>query len=308
MKILRTVIPLVLFCLAAPPSWANTELHLQKISEQVYAIVGPLGNRTAGNLGNNATFGLVITGEGAVLIDSGGTYRGAQEIDALIKSVTEQPVVKVINTGGQDHRWLGNSYFSENGASLIASERAVKDQQARTQDQLIMLGTLIGDDALEGTKPMHAETTFTDTLIFTLGDTEFQIMHAGQAHTPGDSFVWLPQHEVMFTGDIVYVERMLGVGTQSNSGSWIKTFEAMAAYQPKHVVPGHGKATDLATARSDSYDYLVFLRQAVGDFMDAGGDIIDIGSIDQSKYHYLLNHDSLAGRNAQQVYTEMEWE
>ena len=281
---------------------------MQKLEENIYAIVGALGNRTAGNFGNNATFGLVITGEGAVLIDSGGSYRGAQEIDALIDTVTDQPVVKVINSGGQDHRWLGNSYFKANGAELIASEPAVKDQQARIQDQLIRLGSLIGDEALQGTEPVYAETTFTDSMTFTLGDTEFQVMHAGQAHTPGDSFVWLPQHKVMFTGDIVYVERMLGVGSQSNNKSWIEVFEAMAAFQPEFVVPGHGQVTDLATARRDSYDYLVFLRQAVGEFMEEGGDIIDIGSIDQSRYEYLLNHETLAGRNAQQVYTEMEWE
>ena len=33
------------------------------------------------NLGNNATFGLVVTEEGVVLIDSGGTHAGAREID-----------------------------------------------------------------------------------------------------------------------------------------------------------------------------------------------------------------------------------
>ena len=50
-------------------------LRLQKMSEQVYAVVGPYGGRTPQNLGNNATFGFVVTDEGVVLIDSGGTYR-----------------------------------------------------------------------------------------------------------------------------------------------------------------------------------------------------------------------------------------
>ena len=89
-------------------SWADGKLKLQKVTEDVYAIVGELGNRTPDNLGNNATFGFVVTPEGVVLIDSGGTYQGAQNIDMLIKSITGKPVVTVINTGGQDHRWLGN--------------------------------------------------------------------------------------------------------------------------------------------------------------------------------------------------------
>jgi hypothetical protein len=42
--------------------------------------------------------------------------------------------------------------------------------------------------------------------------------------------------------------------------------------------------------------------------MDGGGDLADIGKIDQSAYSYLLNYELLNGRNAQQVYQELEWE
>jgi glyoxylase-like metal-dependent hydrolase (beta-lactamase superfamily II) len=211
----------------------------------------------------------------------------AQEIHKVIKQVTELPVVVVINTGGQDHRWLGNGYFKQQGARIT---------------------NLVGEAGMQDTDPVYASETFEQGLDLTLGETRIEIRHSGQAHTPGDSYVWLPQHRVMFTGDIVYVERMLGVGSQSNSKSWIEAFEAMAVFEPRHLVPGHGKATTLAQARKDTLGYLQFLRSAVGDFMDGGGDISDIGSIDQSNYHYLQNHDTLAGRNAQQVFTEMEWE
>ncbi len=61
----------------------------------------------------------------------------------------------------------------------------------------------------------------------------------------------------VFTGDIVYVVRILGNGGQSNTKSWIEAFEAMAALEPVHVVPGHGRATTLEPATVDTYDYLV---------------------------------------------------
>ncbi len=112
----------------------------------------------------------------------------------------------------------------------------------------------------------------------------------------------------MFTGDIVYVERMLGVGSQSNSKSWVKVYEAMAAHKPEHIVPGHGSPTTLETANKDSYEYLKFLRKSVADFIENDGDISEINKVDQSQYKYLLNYDTLSGRNAQQVYTEMEFE
>ena len=286
----------------------NAGLELQQVSERVYAVVGERGNRSTQNLGNNATFGVVVTDAGVVLIDPGGSYRGAQAIDTIIKQVTSQPVVKVINSGGQDHRWFGNGYFRERGAEIIASNKAVADQRARARDQLIALTGLVGEDGLAGTDPVYAERSFAEAYDFELGGVSFQLRHSGQAHTPGDIYIWLPQEKVMFSGDIVYVERMPGVGAQSNSKSWIGAFEAMAAYQPQHLVPGHGRPTNMATARKDTLEYLQFLRGAVAEFMDEGGDMSDIGSIDQSAYHYLLNHETLAGRNAQQVFTELEWE
>ena len=308
MKILKSLLALLVLLLPFSQSWADGKLKLQKVTEDVYAIVGELGNRTADNLGNNATFGFVVTTEGVVLIDSGATYKGAQKIDLLIKKVTDKPVVTVINTGGQDHRWLGNGYFKKQGAQIIASEAAVSDQKARTQDQFISLGNLVGDEVIIGTDAVYAENTFKEQFEFKLGDTLFKIRHSGQAHTPGDSFIWLPQKNVMFTGDIVYTQRMLGVGSQSNSKSWVDVYQSMAAYKPKHIVPGHGQATDLSSADADTYDYLVFLRESVSAFIESGGDITDIGSVDQSKFSHLLNYKTLAGRNAQQVFTELEWE
>jgi glyoxylase-like metal-dependent hydrolase (beta-lactamase superfamily II) len=308
MKKYKRLLVLLFWLIPISQSSAIEALKLQKVADNVYAIVGELGNRTPENLGNNATFGFVVTSDGVVLIDSGGTYKGAKEIHRLIKSITKKPVTTVINTGGQDHRWLGNGYFKEHGARLIASRKAVEDQKARTQDQFISLGSLVGDEGLSGTDAVYAEQIFDDKLKFEFGGVKFEIFHNGQAHTPGDSFVWLPQKNVMFTGDIVYTQRLLGVGSQSNSKSWLEVYQSMAAYIPEHIVPGHGQATDLASADADTYDYLVFLRESVSAFIESGGDITEIGSLDQSKFSHLLNFKTLAGRNAQQVFTELEWE
>jgi glyoxylase-like metal-dependent hydrolase (beta-lactamase superfamily II) len=287
---------------------ADEALRLQKVSDQVYAVVGPFGNRTPENLGSNSTSGFVVTDEGVVLVDSGGTYRGAAAIDALIKQVTDKPVKVVINSGGQDHRWLGNGYFKERGARIIASSAAVGDQRARKQDQLFMLGNQVGTDGLEGTEPVYADETFEKTKRFTLGGITFELQHVGPAHTPGDTLVWLPQERIVFAGDVVFVGRMLGVLPHSNSSGWIAAFDAMDVLQPAVVIPGHGPATDLAGARKDTRDYLTFLRDSVGAFMESGGDIIGIGTLDQARFDYLADSAILKGRNAQQVYQEMEWE
>ncbi len=101
---------------------------------------------------------------------------------------------------------------------------------------------------------------------------------------------------------------MLGILDHSHSKSWVKAFETLADYSPRHVIPGHGHATTLDKAKADTYGYLKFIREAVSAFMERGGDIADISEIDQSRYSYLSNSASLSGRNAQRVYAELEWE
>jgi glyoxylase-like metal-dependent hydrolase (beta-lactamase superfamily II) len=283
-------------------------LKVTKLADSVYALIGPTTNRDPKNLGNNANFGVIVTKDGVVLIDPGGTYKGAQMIHEAVRSITDQPVELVINTGGQDHRWLGNDYFRSLGARIIANHTAVADQRERLQDELLRLGSLVGCEGLAGTTPVYASETFVDQQIVELGGMRIELHHAGHAHTPGDSFVWLPEQEILFSGDIIYVDRMLGVGPQSAHRSWIAAFEALAEKQPQIIVPGHGEPVDLEKATRDTYDYLVFLREAVQALMDAGHGMEDISMIDQSRFSYLANYESLKGRNAQRVYEEIEWE
>ena len=140
------------------------------------------------------------------------------------------------------------------------------------------------------------------------GGLRFEIVHPGPAHTPGDSFVWLPQKNTVFTGDIVYVERLLGVLEFSSIANWPKAFEAIAALNPDHLVPGHGGPTTLARAKAETYDYLMNLRSKMKAHIDAGGDIIGSVAVDQAAFSHIELFDGLARRNAQTAFQQMEWE
>jgi glyoxylase-like metal-dependent hydrolase (beta-lactamase superfamily II) len=291
----------------APISALADILNVHPVTPGIWAIEGPATQRTPENLGNNATFGLIETGDGAVLIDPGGTWAGAAMLHDMIQDLTDQPVTHVINTGGQDHRWLGNDYWKAQGATIIASSAAVSDQEERASLQLTMLSQLVGE-GLEGTEPVYADVTFETGYVLELGGRRIEISHAGAAHTPGDSFVWLPAERTVFTGDIVYIGRILSVMDFSDSASWLDAFGAIEDLEPMHLIPGHGPLTTLEHAQADTRDYLENLRNRMRAYMDGGGDIIGSVQIDQSAFDYLDLFDALAGRNAQTVFQQMEWE
>ncbi|MEK7206858.1 MAG: MBL fold metallo-hydrolase [Pseudomonadota bacterium] len=65
-------------------------------------------------------------------------------------------------------------------------------------------------DKLAGTTLTYATETVGDKHELALGGTTAQLLHFGPAHTPGDMVVWLPRQKIVFAGDIVYTERLLG--------------------------------------------------------------------------------------------------
>ena len=303
LRLAQAAIILVFLPLAA----AAEVLKVHDVASGIWAIEGPSEQRNPENLGNNATFGLIETTEGAVLVDPGGTWRGAEALHTLVRQLTEHPVTHVINTGGQDHRWLDNGYWLAKGATVIASEDAVADQEARGSMQMTMLSQLLGDE-LQGTEAAYADVTFDEAYDLDLGGRHIEIRRPAAAHTPGDSFVWLPEERVVFTGDIVYVGRVPGVMEFSDSASWLDAFAAIEALEPLKVVPGHGPLTTLEQAKADTRDYLSNLRETMRAHIDQGGDIIDSVHVDQSAFAYLGQFEALAGRNAQAVFQQMEWE
>jgi len=286
---------------------ASNGLKLQKINNNVYAIVGELDNRSPSNFGNNSTHGVIITNDGVILIDAGASYKGAKAIDELIHTITNKKVKILINTGGQDHRWLGNDYFKKQGAKVIASKTAVEDQKQRVNSQLQMLDMLAKPEAMKGTIPYYATKAFEDKLIVTLGQTKLELYSKGAAHTKGDIFIWLEKHKIVFAGDIVFTNRVLGVNSYSDFKSWIKVFEQMAELKPLVVVPGHGKASSLEIATNDTYNYLKFLEKEVEAIIENDGEMFDLKNIDHKKFYYLHNADIMSKKNAQSVFTTLEF-
>ncbi|MCX7193316.1 MAG: MBL fold metallo-hydrolase [Proteobacteria bacterium] len=276
------------------------------VAKNVYALIGDTGMRTFENEGMNANSGFIVTSFGVVVIDSGSTWQVAKAIHRAIQTVTRQPVKIVVNTGGQDHRWLGNGYFKSIGAEIIAARPVLADMQVRGGMQLDSLRKILGKK-VAGTLPVYPDRFFDQSETLHLGVQEIQLLYFHGGHTPGDSVVWLPTQRVLFSGDLVFVDRILGIFPFSNTQNWLDSFAAMEKLEPKLIVPGHGKVCDLSLAQHDSRDYLQLLHghmvESVKDWVELQ---IAINSLNDDAYRSLRNFDSLHRLNASNVYLELE--
>ncbi|HHK74331.1 MAG TPA: MBL fold metallo-hydrolase [Rhizobiales bacterium] len=306
-KLAIAILALVLLPLSA----AAFELKTVRVTPRIYTLVGDLGPRSYDNHALNNTMGFIVTGKGVVLIDSGASAQGAKLIERAIASVSKQPVKWVINTGTQDHRWLGNGYFAARGAQIIALARTVKAQKTYADSHMRRLKTLLRD-RLAGTQPLYAQNPLAgNRAALVLGGIKLQIIWPGGGHFPDDAIIWVPSEKTVFTGDLVFHDRMLGI--QSDGASvvrdWARSFKVMEALKPAHVVPGHGSPGDLARARRDTGDYLDWLltnlEPAVNDMEDIG-DVVK--RLADAPFKYLKNYDGLHRKNVNLTYLQLEAE
>ena len=301
-----TLVIVTLFALSGLAR-AEYQPKAEKVVDNVYAIVGPLGQRSADNDGLNANYGFVVTDQGVILIDSGASRLGAEKLAAAIRGVTVQPVRWVINTGSQDHRWLGNAFFAAQGAEIIALSRTAATQGQFADQHLQGLRGFLGD-RLQGTTPMPAKRILDgDEATLELGG-ETLVLRYTDAHFPGDAWVWLPQRKLVFSGDLVYVDRLLGVLPWSSVKNGRKAFHALEQLAPERIVPGHGRVCDLARAKRDTGDYEDFLAEKIG---QAAQDMESLSDTlaryaDLPQFRHLENYDGLHRANMNRAFTEFE--
>ena len=306
-KLAAAILALILLPLSA----AALELKTVRVTPRIYALVGDLGPRRHDNHALNNTMGFMITGQGVVLIDSGASAQGAKLIERAIARVTDQPVKWVINSGAQDHRWLGNGYFAEHGAQIIALARTVKSQRFYATSHMRRLKALL-EDRLAGTTPFYAPNPLIgNRAVIEPGGVKMEIIWPGGGHFPDDVIIWVPSEKTVFAGDLVFNDRLLGI--QSDGASvvrdWARAFKVMAALKPVHVVPGHGRPGSLARARRDTGDYLNWL---LTNLEPAVSEMEDIGSVvnrlADAPFRHLKNYDGLHRKNVNLTYLQLEAE
>lgn len=86
-----------------------------------------------------------------------------------------------------------------------------------------------------------------DTMEIDLGGRLVCLRNWGMAHTKGDQIVYLPEERILFTGDLLensifpIFPWLPPDDVNIDGDNWIRVLGAFLEYDPKVVVPGHGR-------------------------------------------------------------------
>ncbi len=274
----------------------------------VFSAIGATAPPTYENAGHNNNLSFIVTGDGVVVINSGGSYQLAKALHDEIKVVTDQPVKLVFNENGQGHAMLGNTYWAEQGVKVVAQTEGEEAFEEGGPGSLRAAQASLKERA-DGTELTPPTETFVDEYIVDMGDFQIEALHLGPSHSPGDIVIWLPEQSLVIAGDIAFHERLLPIFPYSLTADWLDTWDGpFEALNATYVIPGHGHPTNMAQVRRYTKGYLEYLRGKIGAHIDSGGSLADAYYVDQSPYAKLDTFEELATKNAGRVFEQMEFE
>jgi glyoxylase-like metal-dependent hydrolase (beta-lactamase superfamily II) len=300
----------VTLAVAAPYPPVTVEVKPIRVSAHVYYVEGDTGLASQENQGFNANAGFVVTNAGVIVFDALGTPALGQKLIEVIRSVTTQPIKRVIISHFHADHIYGLQAFKDIGAEVWGHRfgkdyLATEAPAARLAERRQSLAPWVNDT----THVVPADTWLDDETRFTLGGLTFHVYHVGPAHTPEDVAMLVEEDGVLFAGDLMFAGRIPFVG-DADSRTWLTALEKIAGYQPKVIIGGHGPASRHAAADLTlTREYLLYLRQVMGEAVENFVPFAEAyDKADWSRFSHLPAFDAANRRNAYNTYLLMERE
>jgi glyoxylase-like metal-dependent hydrolase (beta-lactamase superfamily II) len=223
--------------------------------------------------------GVIVGDDGVMVIDAQATPVMARQVIDRVAKVTDKPIKYVLLTHYHAVRVLGASAYG--GAEIIASNatRALIAERGK-QDMDSEIGRFPrlfrAVESIPGlTWP---SLTFPDQMSVWLGKREVRIMHIGRGHTAGDVVAFVPDADVVFSGDLVEYHSACYCG-DAHFTDWPATLDRLAEFSAKALVPGRGAALKTAQQVADGIalteDFLTTLYRSVADSAAKGRTLKD---------------------------------
>ena len=189
--------------------------------------------------------GVIVGDDCCMVVDAQATPLMARDVIARVKTVTDKPIKYVLLSHYHAVRVLGASAF--NASEIIASTATRKLIVERgEQDKASEIGRF--PRLFRGVETVPPgltwpTLTFNRQLTLWLGRRRVDILHLGRGHTAGDTVAWVPDEDVMFSGDLVEFHSACYCG-DAHLEDWPATLDRIAAHHPRALVPGRGDALE----------------------------------------------------------------
>jgi cyclase len=275
-----------------------------KVNERVYALLGPMELPDKKNQGYMVNSVLLIGDAGAIIVDTGFTDEIGAMLAKTVAGLTKKPVTHVINTHHHGDHSLGNTAFP--GAKVLSSEECRKLVESTGAEWKAMIEGLIGRK-LPNTKSVPASETYAKNskTEVTLNGVKMVFWVPEAAHTLGDLMIWLPDDQVLLSGDII-VNKVTPNFRDANMKEWIKALGDVQSLPIKTIVPGHGPLMTKQDAAAMHKRMSTLYAGIEAGFKQGLTDSEIRKKLDLTEWKTLKHFDEQMGGNINKAYLEIE--
>lgn len=197
----------------------------------------------------NVNVGLVVGGDGALLVDTRAAPSQGFETAGHVRDLTSLPIRWVVNTHHHwDHTFGNGAFFEADIWGHTACRRAAieNDEQARAQ-----AATWEPDlaDELVGGSAFPPDHLVDEVATVDLGGRSVTMSYHGRAHTAGDVVVKVDGVPSVFAGDILESSGPPWFG-DGYPIAWPTAVAAVLDTPADRFMPGHGSAMSMAEAET----------------------------------------------------------
>jgi cyclase len=218
--------------MAPIPSWPT---ELRRLAPGVYAYTQASGPGVDNASLSNA--GLIAGPEGLLAIDTLGPPIHAKAFKSAAETVTGKRFHRVINTHHHRDHTNGNCFFTP--VEIVSSEYT---RQATIADGIPATPYDNRPQWQAGMSELRLApptTTLNGGATYRYGELEVQVIPNYPAHTFGDVMVYLPQHRILFAGDVAF-SYVTPAGHNGHITKWIDAIDRVIKMDVDVIVPGHG--------------------------------------------------------------------
>src|SRR4051812_4836398 len=231
-----------------------------------------------------ANVSAIPTGDGLVLIDTGGMLLAPRAHEDL-RALTRDPVHTAVYTRGHVDHVMGAALLAED-VEVVGHERVVArfERYRRTRGwNAIINARQFGLEQLEWPSDFREpDRTFHDTLDLDVGGMRVELRHA-RGETDDSLYAWLPDRAVLFCADY-FTWSLPNAGNPQKAQrypvEWAGALRAMAGLGAELAIPGHGPplfgAATIERVLSETADALESLIEQVLERMNAGAGLDEV--------------------------------
>jgi glyoxylase-like metal-dependent hydrolase (beta-lactamase superfamily II) len=275
-----------------------------KVNDRIHALLGPMEMPTKKNQGYMVNSVLLIGDTGAIVIDTGLSDEIGTMLAGHFAKLTDKPIKYVINTHHHGDHTLGNAAFP--GAKFLSSEIC---RQLMLEDGPTWVSILesLNERKFPNTKIIPADITYpkNSRTELTLAGIKMVFWVPEAAHTPGDMMIWLPDDQVLLSGDVL-VNQVTPSFRDAKLKEWINTLAEVQNLPIKTIVPGHGPLMSKEQAAA-MHQRMVGLYDGITAGVKDGLTDSEIRQkLDLGEWKELHNFDEQMGNNINRAFLEIE--